>query len=53
MRPAPASRAAITGQAIIARPQIGCSILGVDERIRVPSPAAMIRTVGASATGES
>ena len=45
-RPAPASRAASTGQAIIGRPQIGCSTFGTDERIRVPSPAAMINTVG-------
>ncbi len=44
--PAPASRAAMTGQAIIGRPQIGCSTFGTDERIRVPSPAAMISTVG-------
>src|SRR5439155_4746381 len=33
------------GQAIIGRPQTGCSIFGTDERIRVPSPAAMISTV--------
>ena len=45
-RPAPASRAARTGQAIIGRPHTGCSTFGTDERIRVPSPAAMIRTVG-------
>src|SRR5581483_5505661 len=45
-RSAPASRAAITGQAIIGRPQIGCSTFGSDERILVPSPAAMISTVG-------
>ena len=45
-RPAPASRAASTGQAIIGRPQIGCSTFGTAERIRVPSPAAMINTVG-------
>src|SRR5215208_8286720 len=45
-RSAPASRAARTGQATIGRPQTGCSIFGTDERIRVPSPAAMIRTVG-------
>jgi hypothetical protein len=25
---------------------MGCSIFGTDERIRVPSPAAMISTVG-------
>ena len=37
-RPAPASRAARIGQATIARPQTGCSIFGVEERIRVPSP---------------
>src|SRR6185295_10051096 len=45
-RPAPASWAASTGQAIIGRPQIGCSTFGTDERIRVPSPAAIIKTVG-------
>ena len=45
-RSAPASRAASIGQAIIGRPQTGCRTLGTDERIRVPSPAAMIRTVG-------
>ena len=45
-RSAPASRAASTGQATIGRPQTGCSIFGIDERIRVPSPAAMISTVG-------
>ena len=28
------------------RPQSGCSTLGMLERIRVPRPAAMIRTVG-------
>ena len=45
-RPAPASRAASTGQATIGRPQTGCRTLGSEERMRVPSPAAMIRTVG-------
>src|SRR5262249_7492681 len=45
-RPAPASRAAMIGQATIARPQTGCSIFGVEERIRVPSPAAITRTRG-------
>ena len=45
-RSAPASRADRIGQAIIGRPQIGCRTFGTDERIRVPSPAAMIRTVG-------
>ena len=45
-RPAPASRAARIGQATIARPQTGWSIFGVEERIRVPSPAAMTRTKG-------
>ena len=47
MRSAPASRAASAGQATIGRPQTGCSTLGSEERMRVPSPAAMIRTVGA------
>src|SRR4051794_1486988 len=45
-RSAPASRAASTGQATIGRPHTECSIFGTDERIRVPSPAAMISTVG-------
>ena len=43
---APASPAAATAQPIIGRPQIGCSSLGVSERIRVPSPAARITTTG-------
>ena len=47
-RPAPASRAARIGQATIGRPQTGCSIFGVEERIRVPWPAAMTRTRGAA-----
>ena len=51
-RPAPASRAASTGQATIGRPQTGCSIFGSEERMRVPSPAAMTRTSG-ELTGES
>ena len=46
-RPAPASRAARIGQATIGRPQTSCRTLGSDERIRVPSPAAMIKAVGA------
>ena len=46
-RPAPASRAASTGQAIIGRPQISCSTFGVFERMRVPWPAARMTTVGA------
>ena len=44
----PASRAARTGQATIGRPQTGCSIFGVAERMRVPEPAAMTRTRGAA-----
>ncbi len=40
------SRAARSGQAIIGRPQTGCSIFGSEERMRVPSPAAMTRTRG-------
>ncbi len=44
--PAPASRAARIGQATIGRPQTGCSIFGSEERMRVPSPAAMTRTRG-------
>ena len=46
--PAPASRAASSGHRIIGRPQIGCSTLGSDERMRVPSPAARMTTVGAA-----
>ena len=46
IRPPPASRAARIGQATIGRPQTGWSIFGSEERIRVPSPAAMTRTVG-------
>jgi hypothetical protein len=45
-RPAPASRAAATGQAISGRPHSGCRTLGTFERMRVPSPAARITTVG-------
>ena len=45
--PAPASRAAVTGQRISGRPQSGCRTLGSAERMRVPSPAAMMTTVGA------
>src|SRR5689334_21690894 len=47
MRPAPASRAACTGQWTSGRPQRGCRTLGVAERIRVPRPAARITMVGA------
>ena len=46
-RSAPAARAASSGQRIIGRPQIGCRTLGSAERIRVPSPAARMTTVGA------
>ena len=52
IRPAPASRAAAIGHSIIVRPHSGCSTFGTAERIRVPSPAARIRTVGA-VTGAS
>src|SRR5690348_17931071 len=45
-RPAPASRAATIGHATIGRPQTGWSIFGVEERIRVPSPAAITSTRG-------
>src|SRR4051794_40012490 len=45
--PAPASWAAVTGQRISGRPQSGCRTLGSAERMRVPSPAAMMTTVGA------
>ena len=50
-RPAPASRAARIGQATIGRPQTGCSTFGSEERMRVPSPAAMTRTVGRAHRG--
>ena len=43
---APAARAARIGQAIIASPQTGCNIFGSEERMRVPSPAAMTRARG-------
>jgi hypothetical protein len=46
-RSAPASRAASSGQRIMGRPQMRCRTLGSAERIRVPSPAAMMTTVGA------
>ncbi len=45
IRPAPASRAARIGQATIGRPQTGCRTLGCEDRMRVPSPAAMTSTV--------
>src|SRR5213078_4301226 len=45
-RSAPASRAARTGQATIGRPHTWWRTLGTEERMRVPSPAAMMRTVG-------
>ena len=47
----PASRAARIGQATIGRPQTGCSIFGSEERMRVPSPAAMTRTRGELTAG--
>jgi hypothetical protein len=34
------------GQATSGRPQTVCSIFGVEERMRVPSPAAITRTKG-------
>ena len=42
--------AAMTGQAIIGRPQTSCRTFGLAERMRVPWPAAMITAVGASFT---
>ena len=45
--PAPASSAAATGHRISGRPQSGWRTLGSLERMRVPSPAAMMTTVGA------
>ena len=45
--PAPASSAAATGHRISGRPQSGCRTFGSAERMRVPSPAAMMTTVGA------
>ena len=50
-RSAPASRAAPTTQWSIGSPQSGWSTLGRDERIRVPRPAAITRTVSDSAIG--
>ena len=49
---APASRAAAIGHAISGRPHSGCRTFGREERIRVPSPAARMTTVGAG-TGAS
>ena len=45
--PAPASSAAATGHRISGRPHSGCRTLGSLERMRVPSPAARMTTVGA------
>ena len=47
IRPAPASRAAAIGHAIIGIPQRSWRTFGVRERMRVPWPAAMMTTVGA------
>ena len=44
--PAPAASAARTGHSTIGSPHRSCSTFGVRERIRVPWPAARIRTVG-------
>ncbi len=52
-RVAPAARAASTTHASMGLPHTGWSTLGSDERIRVPRPAAMIRTVNPSAMGRS
>ena len=49
---APASRAAISGHTTSGRPHSGCRTLGVDERMRVPSPAARITTVRSGTGGE-
>ena len=46
IRSAPASRAASTGHSSSGRPQSGCSTFGSRDRMRVPRPAAMIRTEG-------
>ena len=43
---APARCAARTGQRIMGSPQIGCSIFGVSERMRVPWPAARMTATG-------
>ena len=45
--PAPAASAARTGHSTIGMPHSSCSTFGVRERMRVPWPAARIRTVGA------
>ena len=47
IRAAPAAAAARIGQAIMGRPQTVCRGLGSEERMRVPSPAAITSTVGA------
>ena len=49
-RPAPAASAARTGHSTIGMPHSSCSTFGVRERMRVPCPAARIRTVGAGVT---
>ena len=42
---APASRAALATQASIGRPHTSCSTFGCGERMRVPSPPAMMMVV--------
>ena len=49
--PAPAARAASITHSTMGRPHTGCSTLGSDERMRVPRPAAMRRTVNRSGMG--
>ena len=51
MRSAPAPRAAAMTHSTIGRPQISCSTFGRAETMRVPRPAARIRTAGVLTTG--
>ena len=51
IRPAPAVRAASITHSTMGFPQTGWSTLGSSDRIRVPWPAAIIRTVKGSAMG--
>ncbi len=52
-RLAPASRAASTTQSSMGLPHTGWRTFGSDERMRVPCPAAMMRTVKPAAMGRS
>src|SRR6202035_3339311 len=49
--PAPASSAAYTGHSTIGLPHSSCRTFGTFERMRVPWPAARIRTIGELTVG--